>query len=161
MMLPADASAAAPAPRAWSSASSASALRWGFKAGFAVLDQGLFALSNFIINVVMARWLAPQDYGAFTLAYSVFIVLGTVHTALLADPLIVFGAGKYKDHFAAYHRSVIGAHWRLAAAASLLLGAAGVLLLTFGQREIGLALLAAAAASPFILLLWLMRRSCY
>jgi len=160
-MLPSETTAAAPVPRLWRGESLALTIRWAFNAGYAVLDQLLFALSNFAINVVMARWLTPQDYAAFTLAYTIFLILGTVHTALLADPLVVFGAGKYKDHLNHYHRSVLRAHWQLAGAASLLLGACGVALLALNQREIGLALLAVAVASPFILLLWLMRRSCY
>jgi hypothetical protein len=38
---------------------------WAKKAGLAVLDQGLFTGSHFIINVLLARWLEPAQYGAF------------------------------------------------------------------------------------------------
>ena len=40
---------------------------WVGKGSLAVLDQGLFAGSNFMLNVLLARWLAPADFGAFAL----------------------------------------------------------------------------------------------
>ena len=36
----------------------------------ALADQALFAGSNFILNIVLARWLSPNDYGAFGVAFS-------------------------------------------------------------------------------------------
>jgi O-antigen/teichoic acid export membrane protein len=153
--------AAATAAASAGSRSVVSTARWILKGTWAVLDQGLFALSNFGINVVLARWLTPQDYGAFTLAYSVFLFLGTFHTALLAEPMVVFGAGKYRDRIPVYLGVLMQGHWLLTSAASLTLAAGGVVLLVIGQHAVGLAMLALAVATPFILLLWLMRRSCY
>jgi O-antigen/teichoic acid export membrane protein len=135
--------------------------RWALKGAWAVLDQGLFALSNFGVNVVLARWLAPQDYGAFTLAYAVFLLLGTFHTALLAEPMVVYGSGKYRDKISVYLGVLMQGHWLLTVIASLILAAAGVGLTLLGQRTVAMALFALAVSTPFILLLWLMRRSCY
>ena len=50
-------------------------LPWLTKGCLAVADQGVFAVSNFLLNILLARWLAPADYGAFALAYSVFLFL--------------------------------------------------------------------------------------
>jgi O-antigen/teichoic acid export membrane protein len=146
--------------RAWAPDAFRVTLRWGAKAAWAVLDQGLFAVSNFGINIVMARWLTPRDYGAFTLAYAIFLLLGTVHSSLLAEPMMVFGAGKYRDRFSGYLSVLMQGHWWLTAGASLLLGSVGVAVWMAGP-EVAAALLALAVATPLILLLWLIRRVCY
>src|SRR5215831_18117163 len=49
---------------------------WGwFKRGtVSAIQQGLFAGSHFVANVLLARWLAPASYGVFALAYSFFLL---------------------------------------------------------------------------------------
>ena len=51
-------------------------LKWLHKGGFAVLDQGLFAGSNFLASILLARWLPAAEYGAFVVAYSIFLENG-------------------------------------------------------------------------------------
>ena len=38
---------------------------WLKKGGFAAVDQGLFSAANFLVNILLARWLEPVQYGAF------------------------------------------------------------------------------------------------
>jgi O-antigen/teichoic acid export membrane protein len=131
-----------------------------FKAAWAIADQGLFAVANFAVTVMMARWLSPYEYGAFTLAFTIFLLLGTIHSAMVVEPMMVFGAGKYSERWPAYFAFLLQGHWLLTSGASLLLAAAGAGLMLVGQPVVGRSLLTLAAASPFILLLWLVRRSC-
>ena len=136
-------------------------LTWAKKGGWAVLDQGLFAGANFLINVVLARWLSPADYGAFAIAFSLFLLLATFHTALLVEPMLVFAAKKYAEQFQAYLAILIAGHMGLTAGVSLLLG-----LLAYGFQEFGFfplaqAFFGLALAAPAILLLWLFRRVFY
>lgn len=135
--------------------------RWALSGAWAVLDQGLFALSNFGINIVLARWLAPHDYGVFTITYSIFLVLGTIHMALLAEPMTVYGAGRYRDRLPDYLAILMQGHYLVTAAASVTLAAVALGLSLMGQRALGLSLFALALANPFILELWLLRRICY
>src|ERR1035437_4795337 len=79
----------------------------------AILDQGLFAGSNFLLNVLLARWIAPADYGAFALAYSVFLLLGVFHSALPTGPMLVFGPGKYRERFPEYIGILLRGHFAL------------------------------------------------
>ena len=73
----------------------AAALRpWLGKGFWALLDQGLFSGANFLVNILLARWLPPEEYGAFAVAMSVFYLLAGFHTAVLTEPMMVFGAGK-------------------------------------------------------------------
>jgi O-antigen/teichoic acid export membrane protein len=146
------------APHTWRPASGFLSVM--LKGAWAVTDQALFALSNFALNVMMARWLAPREYGAFTLAFSIYLMLAPIHSALLVEPMIVFGSGKYRQALRGYIRVLTGAHWWLTAGASLLLVVVGLSLSVFGLPIAGYSVLGLAAANPFLLLLLLVRRSC-
>ena len=136
-------------------------LSWTTKGSLAVADQGLFAGSNFLLNVLLARWLAPADYGAFALAYSVFLLLGVFHTAILTEPMLVFGPGKYRERFPEYLGILLRGHFALMLPGAALLAATAFLLGWLYSPAVERAFLALAIAGPFILLLWLLRRAFY
>ena len=50
------------------------AARWAGKGLTAVLDEGVFFGCHFMVNVLLARWLPLREYGAFALAYSIFVL---------------------------------------------------------------------------------------
>jgi O-antigen/teichoic acid export membrane protein len=133
-----------------------------FKKGFwAVADQGLFAGSNCVVNVMLARWLSPVAYGEFATAFAAFLALGVIHTALLTEPMLVFSPERFRDRHRHYFGALIYGHILVSLAASLVLVASGWFLGGRGQVGLAHALYAFAAAGPFILFLWLMRRICY
>ncbi len=136
------------------------ARRWATKGSLAILDQGLFSGANFLVNILLARWLSPEEYGAFAVALSIFYLLVGFHTAVLTEPMMVFGAGKYREHFRKYLGMLFYGHWAISVLISLGLGGASWFLIRRGS-PLGEALLGLAVASPFLLLLWLMRRACY
>jgi len=136
-------------------------LSWTTKGSLAIADQGLFAGSNFLLNVLLARWLAPADYGAFALAYSVFLLFGVFHTAILTEPMLVFGPGKYRERFPEYLGILLRGHFALMLPGAALLGATAFLLGWLYSPAVERAFLALAIAGPFILLLWLLRRAFY
>jgi O-antigen/teichoic acid export membrane protein len=128
----------------------------------AVADQGLFALSNFGLSVLLARWLSPRDYGAFSVTFTVLLLMGTVQTALLTEPMLVFGPARYRNRSATYVRRLCSLNLVLTAGmGTALLVGAGMLAWLRPAFEGTLTLAALAVASPAILLLWLMRRACY
>lgn len=126
-----------------------------------MLDQGLFATSNFGLNILLARWLSPQEYGAFGLAFAVFTFVGCLHTAALTEPMLVFSPGRYKERLPEYLGALTYGHLGLAALGSVALLIAGLAFALSGSGTLAAALLALAFTAPFILLLWLMRRACY
>ena len=77
-------------------------LRWSSRGFWAILDQALFALSNLLVNVLLARWLPPAEYGAFVTAYTVLLLVSVAHSAFLAEPMLVFGSDKYAASFSHY-----------------------------------------------------------
>jgi O-antigen/teichoic acid export membrane protein len=82
-------------------------LPWVGKGFLAVLDQGLISGSNFLITILLARWLAPEQYGAFALAFSMFLLLAGVHESLITEPLMVFGPSLYDDRRREYLGAVL------------------------------------------------------
>ena len=136
-------------------------LPWATKGSLAIADQGIFAVSNFLLNILLVRWLAPSDYGAFALAYSVFLFLLIVHNALVITPMLVFGPGKYRERFSEYLGILLRGHFALMVPGSALLVAAAFLLGSIFSTVVERAFFNLALAAPFILLLWLLRRAFY
>jgi O-antigen/teichoic acid export membrane protein len=136
--------------------------RWVAKGLWAVTDQGLFALTNFMVSALLARWLTQSSYGAFAVALSVLLLMGTIHGALLTEPMLILGPSRYQDGTATYIRRLTLLHVVLTSGMSVILLLV-VLTLNVVQRQFGTAttLIAAALAAPAVLFLWLMRRACY
>jgi O-antigen/teichoic acid export membrane protein len=134
---------------------------WVSKGIWAIMDQGLFAVSSFAVSVLLARWLSPHGYGAFAVAFSLLLLMGTVHTAVLGEPMHVLGPGHYADRSAVYVRRLVPLHFIVTGAmgAVLLVGVMLVALVAPSLPRATLAFLAVSA--PGILYLWLMRRACY
>ncbi|WP_162787710.1 hypothetical protein [Anaerolinea thermolimosa] len=135
--------------------------RWVGRGFWAVLDQALFAGSNFLVGVLLARWLEPAAYGAFSTAYSVFMLVGTLHTGLWTEPMLVYGSGRFRESFRGYQRALIADHWRLLFLSTLAFTGVGGFFLLRGASELGLSFLGLGVATPLILYLWLVRRSAY
>ena len=105
--------------------------RWLRGGVWSVLDQGLFAGANFVVNILLARWLSPEAYGSFAIAFSAFLLAGTLHGGWFVEPMLVFGAGKFESRFPAYVRMLLREHGRFSLLAGLALGIiGGVFLLT-------------------------------
>jgi O-antigen/teichoic acid export membrane protein len=135
--------------------------RWVAKASWAVADQAFFALSQFAMSIMLARWLTPSEYGAYALVYGVFLFIASVHTSLLTEPMLVFAKTRFSHEFRHYLRALLRAHVTLTGVTGvcLLLGAALVRGQDGAPAALGLAAL--GLAQPLILLAWLYRRACY
>ena len=136
--------------------------RWLSKGFWAVTDQGLFALTNFTVSVLLARWLSQSGYGAFSVAFSVLLFIGAVHTALLTEPMLVLGPSRYQERTAAYVGQLTILHFALTSILSVaLVMVVGLLSVLNPQFAAATTLVALGVAAPGILFLWLMRRACY
>ena len=137
------------------------ARRWLIKGGSSIVDQAMLAGANFVVNLLLARWLPPSQYGAFVLAYSVFLLFGTFHTSVFTEPMLVFGAGMYAQRFRKYIGLLTLGHIAVMAPICLLLLGASVLLGNVYSAEVQRTLAALAFSGPFMLLLWLLKRAFY
>ena len=135
---------------------------WLQKGSWSVLDQGLFAVSNFAVNVLLARWLTPVEYGAFTLvSFVVLLLIGVLHTGMLTEPMLVFGSGVFQHRRKQYLREILKGHAILTLAVAPILLLVGWASTAVGHPELALAFYALAVAQGAILLMWLLRRACY
>ncbi len=128
--------------------------------GWTVLDQALFSGSNFVVNVLLARWLAPEAFGAFTTAFVVFLVCGTLHAGLLVEPMLVFGAGRFERRRRAYLRLLVLGHAGFAAGVGSVFGLGALAALALGRPFVASVVGALGVAQSGILLLWMARRAC-
>lgn len=135
---------------------------WARKGALAITDQGLIAGSNFMLNVLLARWLTPVEYGAYALAFSAFLLLAGFHEALLVGPMGVLGPILYRESTRHYVGAVLRLHVKTSLAIAAILGATAVLSSWFRLPWVLVSALAGlAVAAPWVLLLWLLRGSFY
>lgn len=135
---------------------------WVTNSSLAVLDQGLISGSNFLIGILLARWLPPAHYGAYATAYAVFLLLSFFYQALLLEPQRVFGPSDYSHCERQYLSVLLRVHVVLALAIFLILGVtAWVLHECAPANGLAGALAGVSLAGPCVLLLWLARGGCY
>jgi len=134
---------------------------WIRRGALAIADQGLMSGSNFLLSILLARWLAPEGYGAYALAFSIFFFLSSVHQALLLEPMSVLATSKFSDCRRQYAGAVIWLHAAFSAFAALAFVAAAWIVAIAGNRNLASALLGLAVGAPGILFFWLARVACY
>ncbi len=135
---------------------------WAMKGGLAILDQGVFAGSNFVISILLARWMAPEQYGSYAVAFAVFIFIVNFHQALMMEPMLVFGSSVYRNCLRGYLKALLLIHLGMSLVIVLLMGIATAAAIKLGQAN-GMpgALIGVAFAVPSVLLFWLIKRTFY
>lgn len=135
---------------------------WGLRGGTAIMDQGIYSGSNFLVNILLARWMNTESYGAFAVAFYILLAFAGLHNAIILEPMSVLGPSKYPEHLMEYFGGQIRIHSLLTGsmALALIIGGGG-LIWKHTAGPLGEALLGAGAALPFILFYWLIRRFFY
>lgn len=153
-----------PAPNAEGSAQSAAPgrmRRWLTKLSGAVGEQFFFSVGSFVFNILLARFLAPEEYGAFAVAYVWFTLVINLHDGFLVEPMAIYGAGKYGERFRDYLGFVFVGEAVFVLIAAALLGLGAAVSLLANSTLVGHALLGVAVAAPFLLPRWLTRQPFY
>jgi O-antigen/teichoic acid export membrane protein len=138
------------------------ATRWATKGGLAILDQALISGSNFLVSICLARWLMPEQYGSYALAFSISLLLTFLYQSLLLEPMAVFSGGAFRKSLRGYLGALLWIHVWLTGFGLVVLGLATVVAFKRGGTS-GLpgSLLGVTLASPCILLFALARRAYY
>lgn len=133
---------------------------FGLKAGISIADQAIISGAGFALHVVLARWLAPNDFGIFAIVFSVFLFLSGLHNALILEPVSVLASAQNQGQLRDCITHSIWLHIILSVGLSLLLlcSSLGLIML---QNPMGEPLAGLAFSGPLILLFWLLRRACY
>lgn len=77
--------------------------------GWGLADQGLSSMTNFALGVVVARSLAPPEFGAFGIAFGVYTMALGVTRALTGEPLIVRFSAAHTEGWSGATRAATGA----------------------------------------------------
>jgi O-antigen/teichoic acid export membrane protein len=134
-------------------------LRWGTKGGLAVFEQGVVSGSNFVMGVLLGRWMTPNAYGAYAYAFAMFILVSLLYQSIIIEPMAVFGANQYRHCLRGYLKSLLRMHLGTALAVFLILGLyAGYEWVAGGATGLPQALAGVTIAAPCVLLFWLGRR---
>jgi len=135
---------------------------WAMKGGLALVDQGVFAGSNFVISILLARWLSAAEYGTYAVGFAVFLFLLNFHQALLLEPMLVFGSSVYRNCLRGYVKALLLLHLGMSVFIVLGLCASAAIAFKLQQAD-GLpgALLGIAFAAPALFLFWLAKRTFY
>ncbi len=137
-------------------------LPWVTKGGFTLIDQALITGSNFVINILLARWLVPEHYGAYAVAFSIFVLLTVVYQSLLLEPMAVFGGSTYRGNLREYLRVLLRMQPVVSAAMCGPIAAWAVVTWRMDPSSaLPGALAGVALAGPVVLVFWLARRTYY
>ena len=74
---------------------------------YSCADQAFAVGGGFLANVALARAQTKEEYGMFVLSYSVFTFFFGLYNAAIVEPYTVYGAGRYREHFAEYLQLMI------------------------------------------------------
>src|SRR5579862_165665 len=137
-------------------------VRWVSKGGLAILDQGLISGSNFLVSILLARWLMPDQYGAYAVAFGIYMMLVLVYQSLVLEPMGVFGGSVFRHNLRGYVRTLVSLHITLSVCifSALLISWAVSHHVNSGSAVTG-ALAGIAFASPCLMAFSLARRCFY
>jgi O-antigen/teichoic acid export membrane protein len=121
-------------------------------------DQAIVSATNFLVLIMLARWTDVSELGSFAIGNSVLALLLATQESLITRPYTIQlyrPLGTPAEHaFSTFLLSLA-----LAAAATLILGGAGLALHAFGADRQAFAIaLTLAAVAPFVLLREFARR---
>jgi O-antigen/teichoic acid export membrane protein len=136
---------------------------WGVKGGLAILDQGVYSGSNFIFNILLARWLSTENYGAFSLAFAIYLFFTGFHNALILEPMSVFGTAKYSENIESYLAGQFTIHAIITGVLGIFILLVGYALFYFALVDLFLshAVIGVGFFLPIMLLMWFARRAFY
>jgi O-antigen/teichoic acid export membrane protein/thymidylate kinase len=135
---------------------------WVLKCSTAMMDHGLISLSNFLLGIVLARYLGSEQYGAYALAFSTFVLLSLVHSALAMEPMSVFAPSVYRKSLREYLGMLLQLQIKGTVIIVACATAAGLLFRLLGQHSnVVSAMEGIALASPCVLIFWFARRAFY
>lgn len=123
-------------------------------------DQGIFAATNFIANILFARWLAPVDYGMFAVSFAGYLLLTTFHFGAILEPILVQSAKVERDRLRSYIVTLILMHGIAIGGIGLLSVCALFVTAALHETPIGLAILGSMLGGSLMVTLLTTRRLC-
>src|ERR1700722_13565502 len=123
-------------------------------------DQAVFALTNFITNILFARWLPPVDYGILVISFSGYLLLTVIHYGSVLEPLLVQSVRVDAGRLRSYVVTLIIAHLIGIAGIGVLAALASAIAWALEMPDIGPAIIGAGIGGSFMVTLLTSRRLC-
>jgi O-antigen/teichoic acid export membrane protein len=120
------------------------------RVGVTAMDQAVASISNFAVGVAIARTAGIAGLGAFSLVYAIWLVIVSMHRALITDPMAIEGDLRMSDS-AEHVRVGLAAELTLGLASAALFVGVGLLFMALGQQTFGIDFLVLAPWLPFLL----------
>ncbi len=133
---------------------------WSGTAALALLDHGTSAGANFVLQIVLARTLPPVEYGAFNVAYVVYLSLFAVPNFLVFEPMGVLGQRHVGRGLDAYVAVLFRVQLGLSVVLALGLAASRWLYPVAGAAVADASVMF-ALATPGLIAFSFLRRACY
>jgi O-antigen/teichoic acid export membrane protein len=135
---------------------------WLGKGGLAILDHGLFSGANFLLGILLARWMSPEQYGAYALVLSIFILATFLYQALVLEPISVFSGTSYSNNLRGYLNSNALLHGGVSLIICAALGGTAIAARLWWHSPVSaMAFAGITISAPFLLIHALGRRSFY
>jgi O-antigen/teichoic acid export membrane protein len=132
------------------------------KSAWSLMDQGLTALTGFFMTFLLARWLAPEIYGAYAIAFAGYLFVNGLHNVIVLEPMSVMGPSRHAHRLQEYFHAHIAVHGVLAGLCSVgVMLAALVVWRIAPTSPLAGAIAGSGLALPCLLFLFLGRRMCY
>jgi len=126
-----------------------------------LFEQALFSIGNLGASILAARWFPQSDYGAFAAGVGLLFLIGGFHTAVISEPLQVFGVQRFRYRFRLYLKVVLVGHTIFVLTFGIGLIISGWVAHQLSADDLANALWGLAFAQAGMLSFWLSRRTCY
>lgn len=142
--------------------SNLSLFKWGKKGSISIIDQVIYSGANFILIVLLARWLEPKTFGAFSVSFAFFSIFYHLHNGFISEPMNVLGFVAYSVNQGAYLKVQAKIHFLFTFGIGIIFIfvslISGLFLRPFSYNNLNVYL---GLLIPFILLPWFVRRAYY
>jgi len=132
--------------------------RWQKPAIFSLADQAVFSGSMLVLNILLARWTSPEEYGAFAVIFALFLILAGIHNGLIVEPMTVFGAQQEPERLPRFLGQVYILHAVVVLGVALV---AAIIVLFITAESLSDSKWALVITTPLILCFWTARRAFY
>jgi O-antigen/teichoic acid export membrane protein len=120
------------------------------RAALTMTDQCFASASNFVVGVIVARLSGPAGLGAYSVAYALWLMVAAAHRSIITDPMSIENDAR-REGARARIQAGLAAELTLGAAVAVSVLVVSLVVLQFGQHEVGMALLTFTPFIPFLL----------
>lgn len=118
-----------------------------------ILDQGVFTGTNFILAILLGRWLTQEAYGAYSLALVVFLLASGQYISFLLEPMSVLGPNELRSNQVKYFGFLVKSHFGFTLVLTFIILILSALITSINNPATRMM----AILLPFILAIWLVR----